>query len=89
LPKQFHSSDSFDHALAIFKNAMEDSAIFESGKIDSPLLLLGLMFREVFRAIEAEAPFKAPMELVNSPFGIQEIKRIESLIEGVSLPSCE
>jgi hypothetical protein len=91
LPTEFHSSNSFDHALTILENALGDSAIFESGKIDAPLLFLGLMFREVSRSMEMEpgAETKAPAQLVNSPFGIEEMNRMEILIDSISPPLIE
>ena len=89
LPATFHSGDSFDNALIIVQNALADSKIFESGKIDSPLLLLGLMCREVSRSMEIEpdGDAKLPDHLVNSPFGVKEIRKIESLLNKVCLPS--
>jgi hypothetical protein len=91
LPSEFHSSNSFNHAFTILENALGDSDVFESGKIDAPLLLLGLMFREVSRSMEMEpdGESKAPVQLVNSPFGIKEMNRMEFLIDAVSLPSLE
>ena len=88
---EFHSSDSFNHSLTILENALEDSAVFESGKIDAPLLFLGLMFREVSRSMEMEpgAKIKAPAQLVNSPFGIEEMNRMEILIDSISPPLIE
>jgi hypothetical protein len=37
--------------------------------------------------MEPDAPTKAPDHLVNSPFGVKEVKKIERLIESVVLPS--
>ena len=88
MPSEFHTSNSFDQGISILKNNFGDSSIF-NGKIDAPLLLLGLMYHEVSRAMEIEpgAQTKAPDHLVNSPFGIKEVKKIESLLKGVHLPS--
>ena len=75
--------------LSILKNDFGDSSVFEHGKIDAPLLLLGLIYREVSRSMETEPdnPTKAPDYLVNSSFGIEEVKKIEKLIDNVVLPS--
>jgi hypothetical protein len=74
----------------IVQNALANSEIFESGKIDAPLLLLGLMYREVSRSMEIEPDGdgkKLPDHLVNSTFGVKEIRKIESLLNKVCLPS--
>jgi hypothetical protein len=88
LPVEFHTSDSFDGIISILKNDLRDSS-FLSGKIDAPLLLLGLMYQEVSRAMEIEpgALTKDPTHLVNSPFGIKEVQKIESLLKSVHFPS--
>jgi hypothetical protein len=76
--------------ISILKKDLGDSSFF-CGKIDSPLLLLGLMYQEVSRSMEIEpdsdAPTKAPNHLVHSSFGIKEVKKIESLLKSVRLPS--
>jgi hypothetical protein len=66
-----------------------DSSIFEGGNIDAPLLLLGLMYREVSRAVEIEPgePTDSPDHLIQSKFGIQQLNKILSLIKSVALPS--
>jgi hypothetical protein len=88
LPAEFHTSESFDRSISILKKDFGDSSFF-SGKIDAPLLLLGLMYQEVCRSMEIEpgAPTKAPNHLVNSPFGIKEVQKIENLLKSVRLPS--
>lgn len=87
LPANFHSSDSFKNNLSILKSALGSG--LEGGKIDAPLLLLGLMYREVSRSMEIEpgAPTKASNHLINSLFGIQEVNKIERLMDSVHLPS--
>ena len=57
--------------------------------IDSHLLLLGLMYREISRLIETEPEVAttAPPHLVHSSFGIKELKQIEAVIKGIPLPS--
>lgn len=58
-------------------------------QIDAPLLLLGLIFREISRAIEIEpgAPTHYPQQLVHSPLGIEEMNKIEEMLNKVVLPS--
>jgi hypothetical protein len=70
LPAEFHSSKSFEQMLLTLKTQLKDSSVIDGGKIDSPLLLLGLAYREVARSIEIEpgAPTTAPDHLVNSTF---------------------
>lgn len=89
LPAKFHSGNSFDEAFSILEKALMDSSVLGSGKIDCPLLLLGLMYREVSRAMEVEdgVPSMAPIHLKTSRFGFNEVRRIENLLDQVSLPS--
>jgi hypothetical protein len=56
--------------------------------IDAPLLLVGLMFREISRAIEVEEgeDSKLPKQLVESSLGIREMQKIEEMLEAISLP---
>jgi hypothetical protein len=91
LPKNFHSAASFDKALSILKNELGDSSILNGLRIDAPLLLLGLIYREVCRAMEIEpgGDTEAPDQLVNSPFGIVEMSKIETLLSEVCLPSSQ
>lgn len=88
MPSEFHTSKSFNKSISILKKDIGDSS-FSSGKIDAPLLLLGLMYQEVSRAIEIDpgASTKAPDHLINSCFGIKEMEKIESLLKSVSIPS--
>jgi hypothetical protein len=60
-----------------------------NGKIDAPLLLLGLMYREVSRAVEVEPGAKTggPRHLLNSPLGIQELEELQTLINGLEFES--
>jgi hypothetical protein len=89
LPADFHSANFFNRTLLTVEKDLGDASVLEKGKIDAPLLLLGLMYREVSRSMEIEpdAPTRAPVHLVNSPFGIKEIKKIERIINSVVLPS--
>jgi hypothetical protein len=88
LPPEFHTSKSFDQGISILKNDLGNLDVM-GGSIDAPLLYLGLMYREVSRAMEVEpdAPTNVPESLVNSPFGIKEVKKIETLLKSVNLPS--
>jgi len=78
---------SFNQGISILKKDLGDLSVL-GGTIDSPLLFLGLMYREITRAMEVEpdAPTKAPDHLVNSPFGIKEVKKIEGLLKGIRIP---
>jgi hypothetical protein len=91
LPAKFHSQDSLNKAINISKTALGDSSVFETGKIDSPLLLLGLIYREVSRSMEVEpgATTDLPDQLANSPFGIRELNKVEKVINDIRLPSIE
>jgi hypothetical protein len=74
--------------LSISKNAFKDVSVLQAGKIDGSLLLLGLAYREVSRAMEIEpgGTTTAPDHLVNSPFGIKQMEKIEKLINSIILP---
>jgi hypothetical protein len=93
LPAEFHSSRSFKSALAIAADAFSgQSSVFEDMSMDAPLLLVGLMFREISRAIEVEEgedskeDSKLPKQLVNSSLGVREMDKIEEMLEAISLP---
>lgn len=70
------------------KEDLGDSSVLERGKIDAPLLLMGLVYRELSRSMEVEpgAPTKAPDHLASSIFGIREMGEIEDLLDNVDLP---
>jgi hypothetical protein len=90
LPADFHSSGSFKTALKLVKSALVGtSSVLNDGKVDAPLLLLGLVYREVSLALEIEpgVPNSYPDHLSNSPFGIRQINEIEKLLDGVVLSS--
>lgn len=88
MPAEFHTLDSFKLGMAILKKDLGGSLISD-GKVDAPLLLMGLMYREVCRAMEIEPgeETKAPVHLVNSPFGVKEMMKIENLLKSVRIPS--
>jgi hypothetical protein len=73
--------------LVILERDLGNAKVVEEGKIDAPLLLLGLMYREVSRSMEVEpdAPSKHPEQLVASKFGIKEVKKIERLLNGLNI----
>ena len=89
LSASFHSSKSFEEALSIVKDALNDSSIFEDRNVNAPLLLLGLLFREVSRAMESEVgePTHYSHQLVHSSLGIREMIMIEEMLNKVTLPS--
>ena len=70
------------------KKVLGDSSVLNGRKIDAPLLLLGLAYREVSRSMEIEpgAETMAPDHLVNSPFGVREVNKISNLLSSVCLP---
>jgi hypothetical protein len=69
------------------KTSLADESVFD--KIDAPLLLFGLVYREVFRAIEKEPDDgkEVPIYLQHSKFGIAELKKMEKVLKGVHIPS--
>ena len=86
MPESFHHPKSFKSALSIAKDALKDPSVIKGGKVDAPLLLLGLMYREVTRALEVEPgePGEYPPHLITSPFGRKEIDEMVRLLNGVS-----
>ena len=44
LPAEFHSASAFKKALLIGSKVLEKCVLLEDGRIDAPLLLLGLMY---------------------------------------------
>jgi hypothetical protein len=66
----------------------KDSSVFKERTIDAPLLLLGLTFREVSRAMEIEVdqPTIYPEQLAASPLGIAEMQQIEEMLDVVTVP---
>jgi hypothetical protein len=88
LPASFHSAKSFKKTLSTLKEALKDSSVFEERTIDAPLLLLGLMFREVSRAMEIEEgeATRYPQQLAASPLGIGEMQKLEEFLDAVTVP---
>jgi hypothetical protein len=89
LPEDIHSVKAFRKALSIAEDDLLGSSVWNERTMDSPLLLLGLLFREVSRSIEAEPgePSRCPQHLVESPLGIGDMRRIEKLVDSIVLPS--
>jgi len=87
LPSSFHVLNSFNKTLTMAKKAFVDDSVSESGNIDGPLLLVGLMFREVGRAVEAEADGGSPEYVINSPLGVDQLRKLENLINSVVVSS--
>ena len=81
--------DAFNDALSIVTNHLSDESLMESGKVDAPLLLLGLIYREVSCCMEVEPGenMTAPSHLVDSPLGINKLNEIEDFINGFVVPS--
>jgi hypothetical protein len=79
LPSEIHSLSSFKTALTLVRKNLEET---EAGNVDAPLLLLGLLYREVSRVIEVEPGEEttAPAQLVNSPFGKKQLDEIKKLL---------
>lgn len=88
MPESFHTLSSFNKFTSLAKKALSDDSIFETGKIDSPLLLVGLMYREVGRVLEMEPgdEGKYPDHLSNSPLGEPQMSKLNKLINDVALP---
>ena len=89
LPAEFHSASAFKKALSVARKALKECLLSEDGRIDAPLLLLGLMYREASRAMEVEpgAESDVPVHLSESAFGVKELGQIESMIGKLRLQS--
>jgi hypothetical protein len=68
--------------LALVKKELSRS---KADDIDAPLLLLGLLYREVCRAMEAEEESGAPAHLIASKFGVKQLDEIEKVINNVAV----
>ena len=63
---------------------MTDLSRLNPANVNAPLLLLRLLYREVFQAMEVESGDEtAPAHLINSPLGIKELDQIEKVIYGL------
>ena len=88
LPADFHKPSNFKKYLSIAERSLGDSNTLEHGKVDAPLLLVGLMCREVSCAMEMEPGGENafPIQLRSSPFGIQQMQKIERVMDGIVIP---
>lgn len=75
--------------MVILREDLDDSSFLKEGTIDAPLLLLGLLYREVSRAVEIEPDDERmlPPHLIESPFGILQLDQIQTLINGLKFSS--
>ena len=80
LPAEFHLASAFKKALLIGLKALEKCVLLEDGRIDAPLLLLGLMYWEASCVMEIKpgAATDIPVHLSESPFGIKELDRLRA-----------
>ena len=76
--------DAFNDALSTVTDHLSDESLMESGKVDAPLLLFGLIYREVSRCMEVEP---GENTTAPSPLGINELNEIEDFINGLVIPS--
>lgn len=89
MPDSFHQTGAFAKYLKILEELFKDESVFDAGKIDSPLLLLGLVYREVSRATEMEpgGDGKSPAHLINSLYGVKHLEKLRRFINSIDLPS--
>jgi hypothetical protein len=87
LPEGFHSEGSFSDILNILRITAKDPSFLKGKTIDAPLLLFGLTFREVSRAIEYEPGASGPSYLEGSCLGIKDFDDLVKLLDEVSVPS--
>ena len=80
-------ASAFKKALSIGSKALEKCVLSEDGRIDAPLLLLGLMYQEASHVmvIEPGAATDILVHLSELPFGIKELNKIKSMIGKVHL----
>jgi hypothetical protein len=81
VPAEFHSASAFKKVLLIGLEALKECVLLQNGRIDAPLLLLGLMYWEASHAMEVEpgTATDVPVHLSESPFGVKELNKIESM----------
>ena len=64
--------------------------LLEGGRIDAPLLLPGLMYREASHAMKIEpGESNVPVHLSQSRFGVKELNKIKSILGQVRLQSSQ
>jgi hypothetical protein len=71
--------------MVLVRDELGDPSVGE--RIDAPLLLLGLIYREVSRTMEAEpdGSTSVPSYLANSPLGVQHLEELGNLINGLTI----
>jgi hypothetical protein len=89
LPAEFHSASALKKALLIRLEALKECVLSQNGRINAPLLLLGLMYQEASHAIKVKpgAATNVPVHLSELPFGIEELNKIESMLGKIRLAS--
>jgi hypothetical protein len=89
LPAEFHLASAFKKALSIGLEALKECVLLQNGRIDAPLLLLGLMYWEASCAMKVEprAATNVPVYLSELPFGVKELNKIESMLSKIRLAS--
>jgi hypothetical protein len=66
------------------RKEITDLSRLDPANVDAPLLLLGLLYREVCRAMEVEPGDEtAPAHLISSPLGKKELDQIERVLNGL------
>jgi hypothetical protein len=66
------------------RKAFDDEKIYNSGKINMPLLLFGFMYREASQAMEMEPgenDSRFPLHLVNSRIGILQVENLQKFYQ--------
>lgn len=93
LPEDFHDkgvTGGFTAALTTVKQSVTGPPDVVALHIDAHLLLLGLMYREVTRSIEAEPEdSKVPCYLRDSPLGVKELDQIVEVINSIKVPNSQ
>jgi hypothetical protein len=79
------------NSLKFLATTLKDPEVWKGGKVDAPLLYLGLVYREVSRAVEFEPEMSsnAPSYLENSPFTIKHLDQLGKLIADIQFPSSQ
>jgi hypothetical protein len=86
LPEDFHSKNSVSEILAILETSLEDPSVLNGKMIDAPLLLFGLTFRELSRAMEHEDGNMVPSYLANSCLGVKQYDRLNDILTAIRVP---
>ena len=66
------------------RKEMADLSRLDPANVNAPLLLLGLLYREVCQEMKVESGDEtAPAHLINSPLGKKELDQIERVLNGL------